>query len=345
MSCRKKRIRGGGEGVRPAGTGRESDSEQEHSLLPPGNELLKLPLHLPHLTAANLEESQRAQDAILPGTPLLPSRPPTIREALHPWQARSREMILAGLHGRHALGLLSAVREAEFCRRLQGSQTVWQIVKWFGWNAHFIIGGLWWLMKETASPQALLAARGERALSAKQRVRGWEANSWSADGFARSLALGCPRLSDPRHGTHSQRNMGTTLPAGWLPELGSGRGADKGVLRVSDRRCGSGGYAQGGTTTPRRAGRRCRAHQGKAASCPGGRPTRSVFVWSASTRPHTVEATTPTMERTGPVSALGARQQAQYCATSKHSLGAWPVDCRMGRIPTKGWSDSCDQSS
>lgn len=171
MPRRKTNLRDGVEGVHPASVSEKSDPEQESSLLFPEHELPQLPLHLRHLTGADLEESRRAQNAILPGTPLRPSRQPSLREVLHPWQARAREMILGGLRSRHALGLVSAVREAEFCRRLGESRHVRQMVKWLGWNAHFIIAGLWWLLKETASPEALLAARRERGLSGRQRVQ------------------------------------------------------------------------------------------------------------------------------------------------------------------------------
>jgi hypothetical protein len=144
---------------------------EDESLLFPGLALPPLPPHLRHLTAADFEESRRAQDASLPGAPLQPSRPPSIREVFRPWRARAREIILRGLQDRHALGLVSAICEAEFCCRVEESPRVRQMVRWLGWNAHFIIAGLWWLSKEMASPKALLAARGERGLSSKQRVQ------------------------------------------------------------------------------------------------------------------------------------------------------------------------------
>jgi hypothetical protein len=146
-----------------------------------------LPRHLQfleHLGSRGYEEALRAQNFMLPGMPeewIFPPSPAGLGQILTPWAARSRDIISRAMRAPldpmdpyfYFLSYLHAVREAEFCRRLRKSRHVRELVRRLGLNAHFVIGGLWWLLKETTSPNALLAARGELRRATKLRVRSY----------------------------------------------------------------------------------------------------------------------------------------------------------------------------
>lgn len=146
-----------------------------------------LPCHLQflkHLGQREYEEVLVAQNFILPGMPdewVFPPSPARLGQILTPWAARSREIISRAMQAPrdpmdsyfYFLSYLHAVREAEFYRRLRESRHVRELVRRLGHNAHFVIGALWWLLKETTSPNALLAARGELRRATKLRVRSY----------------------------------------------------------------------------------------------------------------------------------------------------------------------------
>ncbi len=128
--------------------------------------------HLEHLTQRDWEESVRAQDVLANlsiGSRVLRSPPLAL------WRARSLAIIARGLLDKPPADLtrafgayLLALHEAEFISRLHGSTHVRELIRRLGPDAHFIVGGLWWLLMQTSSPPALLAAEGRPS---KLRVR------------------------------------------------------------------------------------------------------------------------------------------------------------------------------
>ncbi len=132
--------------------------------------------HLEHLTQRDWEESVRAQEVganLSAGSRVLKS------PHLALWRARSLAIIADGLLDKPPADLtkafgayLRALQEAEFISRLQESNHVRELIRRLGSDAHFIIGGLWWLLKETSSQQALLATQ-ERPSKLRVRRHRW----------------------------------------------------------------------------------------------------------------------------------------------------------------------------